>query len=125
MRLLTAHALTICNGLKPFLLLCEPRAVLPSIAMISFDTSIVKEVIHERKHSSNSWGSINEKILPNVSCEGIPFGNSKNVFSQSISYYRLNQIIQSAAIATFAAGYANDVHRLFWRKLKSLLRRKG
>lgn len=39
--------------------------------------------------------------------------------SPSISYFSK---IQASIIATFAAGYANDAHRVMMRKLKSLIR---
>jgi hypothetical protein len=56
---------------------------LPSIATTSRSTLLVKDCAHRAKQPSNASGSSNMKTRRNVSCEGIPFGRAKKVFSQA------------------------------------------
>lgn len=68
----------MCNGPKPFLRQCERRRLLPSMAMISSPHTSRTDATHSRKRASKTSGDNTENTRPNVSCEGIPFGNSKN-----------------------------------------------
>src|SRR3954465_11358113 len=61
----------------------ERRTVLPSTATTSRSTLPVKDCAHRTKQPSNASGSISMKTRRNVSCEGMPFGRARKVFSQA------------------------------------------
>src|SRR3954453_15246312 len=75
--------MTRCSGPCSWRLLPERRTVLPSIATTSRSTLLVKDCAHRAKQPSNASGSISMKTRRNVSCEGIPFGRAKKVFSHA------------------------------------------
>src|SRR5438034_1434171 len=87
-RFSAAHALTICNAFFPSFLSAERRSVLPSMASTPSTAPLIP-CTHSKKHASNSTGLRCANTRPNVSCDGIPFGNSKIVLSYA-SFERPN-----------------------------------
>src|SRR5271165_1398690 len=55
----------------------ERRLVLPSMATISAPSAGKMLLTQRRKADSNCSGSINPKMRPNVSCDGMPCSNRK------------------------------------------------
>lgn len=72
------QALTMCNGPNSLLRQCERRRLLPSMATISSPNTSRNDPTHSRKRASKTSGDNTENTRPNVSCEGIPCGNSRN-----------------------------------------------
>ena len=79
-RFSVAHALTKCRAFFPFAASWERLNVLPSLATTPVIFSVTPRT-QFRKHSSNCLGSMRANTRPNVSCEGMPLGNSKKGFS--------------------------------------------
>jgi hypothetical protein len=78
-----AQALTTCSAdcSRPWS--NERRMVLPSMATTSRSNLSASEPTQAVNPASNASGSISMNTRRNVSCEGMPFGKSRNVLSQA------------------------------------------
>ena len=72
----------------------EWRSVLPSIATTSLWVFSVTDWIHEIKHLEKASGFKAANVRPKVSCEGMPWGNARNVRNH------LSLAFPNASIAT-------------------------
>jgi len=78
-----AQALTTCSGdcSRPWSK--ERRIVLPSMATTSRSNLSTSEPTHAMNPALKASGSIRMNTRRKVSCEGMPFGSSRNVLSQA------------------------------------------
>ena len=78
-----AQALTMSIAPLPIPRSCERRNTFPSIAMTCPPISSLATLTQFMKQVRNSIGSIRANTRLKVSCDGMPFGNSKNVSNHS------------------------------------------
>ena len=83
-RLAVAQALTLSMAALSIPWSCERRSTFPSIAiswpLITFLTVVIQRI----KQAWNCSGSRRANTRVKVSCEGMPLGNSRNVWNHSI-----------------------------------------
>ena len=84
-----AQAVTRCKAPSPDFLRDDRRSVLPSMAMTFPPVASCNAWVHWNRQVENCRRSNNPKTLRNVSCEGMPLGSGRKVFSQS-SRFRPN-----------------------------------
>ena len=82
-----AHAVTRCKAPKPDFLRNDRRAVLPSMAMTFPPVASCNAWVHWNRQVENCWRSNSPKTRRNVSCDGMPLGSGRKVFSQCFRFW--------------------------------------
>ena len=119
--LAVAQAWTRCKADWPLARSNDRRRVLPSMAMTCRSVASCRASIQPRKPFRNSSGSSRSKRRRKVSCEGMPLGRSRKVFSQScLALPKSSMSSQESAPATTAQMAMATMSSSSWSRERSM-----